>query len=33
MKRIFISFCRGNDNNFIEKIIKSVTKSEFINYE
>jgi len=33
MKRIFISFCRGNDNNFIEKIIKSVTKSEFVHCE
>ena len=30
MKRIFISFCRSNDKNIIEKLIKNVTKSDFI---
>ena len=33
MKRIFISFCRSNDKNIIEKLIKNVTKSDFIHCE
>ena len=33
MERIFISFCRGNDKNIVEKIIKNVTKSDFVHCE
>ncbi len=33
MERIFISFCRGNDKNIIEKIIKKATDSDFIHCE
>jgi len=33
MERIFISFCRGNDKNIVEKIIKNITKSDFVHCE
>lgn len=33
MRRIFISFCQGNDKSIIEKIIKKTTKSKFIHCE